>query len=120
MKELESKLKGLPVRRPSADLDDRVLREKPEQPMQPYRQRRRVSVWVTAIVGLMMALVGFVAGAAWRGGGQTARPEGPPRAVIQVIHNSAGSRNRFDFTRASHFLPAGEMETTTRKARPTV
>ncbi|MDP2898159.1 MAG: hypothetical protein Q8Q12_16610 [bacterium] len=120
MKEMESKLKDLPLRRPSADLDGRLLREKPERPMQPHWRRQRVSVWATAIVGVMMAVAGFVAGAAWRSGKHTSRPGEPPRVVIQVIYNSPDSRNPFDFTRASHLFPAQEVETTTLKLKTAI
>ena len=114
-KELESKLRTLPLMAPSGDLDARVLAQKPERPMRPFRARRRVPVWVTVGVALIMAVVGFAGGVLWRGGKPVARHDQRPPVRVQVIYNSPTSPNPFDFTTASHFFPAGELEVTTRK-----
>jgi len=120
VKDLESKLKRLPLMAPSRDLDDRVLAQKPKQPVQRYREAWRVPVWVTAAVALLTVVVGFVAGAAWRSGRPVARKEPRPPVMVQVIYDSPTSRNPFDFTGASHFFPAREVETTTRKLETTI
>ncbi len=115
MKDLESKLRKLPLTAPSRDLDGRVLAQKPEGPMQPLPGRRGLPIWVTAAVALIMAIVGFGGGVLWRSEHRVVNGGHPPPVVVQVIYNSPNSRNPFDFTTASHFFPAGELEVTTRK-----
>lgn len=115
MKNLESKLRKLPLIAPSRDLDERVLAQKPERPMQPLPGRRGLPIWVAAAVALIMGIVGFGAGTAWRSRRPIAGRDRRPPVMIQVIYNSPTSPNPFDFTTASHFFPAGELEVTTRK-----
>ncbi len=120
MKNLESKLKKLPLVAPARNLDDRVLAQKPERPVHPLRAPRRVPVWVTVAIALIMAVAGFAGGLAWRSGRTVASHPCRPQVVIQVIYDSPASRNPFDFTIASHFFPAREVETTIRKLEPTI
>ena len=119
MKKLESKLKRLYLKVPSGNLDSRVLSQKPLHSTQPAHERWRVPVWVTSVIAIATGLAGFVGGVAWRTGERTGRPGAAPRVEIQVIYESPGSRNPFDFTRASHFFPGSEMETSATKLQPT-
>ncbi|NQT83775.1 hypothetical protein HQ563_12160 [bacterium] len=116
MKDLESKLKKLPLVAPSPDLDDRVSAQKTGRPVRRFPERRGVPVWVTGAVALIMAVVGFAVGASRRGEQPHRRPgrERRPPVRLHVIYNSPSSGNPFDFTRASDMFPAGKMETTTQ------
>jgi hypothetical protein len=114
VKDLESQLKKLSLRRPSPDMDDRVLSQRPERPLQHRRALGGVPLWATAAVAVVMAAGGFVAGVAWRGGRSGARSEERLGVVIHVIYDSRTPGNPFDFTRASHFFPAEEVETVMR------
>ena len=100
---------------PSPDLDDRVLGQKPGRPVPAYSPPRRVPLWATMLVGLGMVIVGFVAGAAWRGGQPVASQDSRSGVVVHVIHHAAPWGNPFDFTRPVHFFPAKDVEVTTRK-----
>lgn len=114
MKDLERKLRKLPLIAPSRGLDHRVSAKKPERPGQLFPERRGVPIWVTAAVGLIMTLVGFAIGTAWRGEQPVARRHPRPPVRVYVIYDSPASGNPFDFTRASDMFPAGKMETTTQ------
>ena len=112
MKELESKLRKVPLKAPSQGLDGRVAAQKPEHATGHFPGRRGVPVWVAVTVALITAMVGFAIGQAWRGeppGGGHVRPR---PVMIHVIYNSPSSGNPFDFTRACGIFPDGEMETT--------
>ena len=100
---------------PSPGLDERVLGQKPERPMPTYPVPRRVPLWATALVGLSMVVLGFVAGAAWRGGQSATSQDSRSGVVVHVIHHAAPWGNPFDFTRPVHFFPAKDVELTTRK-----
>ena len=113
MEQLESRLKALPLRAPSRNLDVRVLGQKPQRPLQPLRTPRRVPIWLTAAVGLLMAFAGFATGLAWRGEQATTDLHRAVPVMVHVIYNSPASGNPFDFTRASDIFPAGELEAKT-------
>jgi hypothetical protein len=115
VKNLRSRIKRLPLMTPSPDLDERVLRQKPERPVPTYPVPRRVPLWGTAVVGLSMVVLGFVAGAAWRGGQSATSQDSPSGVVVHVIHHAAPWGNPFDFSRPVHFFPAKDVEVTTRK-----
>ena len=119
MKKLETELKRLQLRPPSPRLDSRVLSQRPEHSMQPPPERWRVSVWVTSVIAIATGLAGFVVGVALRSDVRTTRPGTTSPVSVQVIYDSPGSRNPFDFTRASHFFPGSEMETSATKLEPT-
>jgi hypothetical protein len=119
VKKLESKLKRLYLKVPSGSLDSRVLSQKPLHSTQPARERWRVPVWVTSVIAVATGLAGFVGGVALRSGERTTRQGAPSPVNVQVIYDSPGSRNPFDFTRASHFFPGSEMETSATKLQPT-
>ena len=112
MKNLEWKLRKLPLVTPSRDLDDRVLAQKPERPMQPFHKPWRVPAWATAALGVIMAGAGFIGGVAWRGEQRVPRRQPRAPVIIQVIYDSPSSRNPFDFTQASDIFPAGELKAT--------
>ena len=120
MKDLERKLRRFPLAAPSRDLDDRVLAQKPERPAEPCRERRRVPLWLTAAIALIMAAVGFGAGVTWRSAPPVATRDRRPPVMIQVIYSSPTSRNPFDFTNASQFFPAGKPEVTIEKPATTI
>ena len=114
MKDLESKLKALRLRPPSRNLDDRVLAQKRERPVAASYAVRRVPIWLTAAVALVMALAGFATGAAWRGEQpSSAEHHRSAPVMVHVIYNSPSSGNPFDFTHASDVFPAGKLETKT-------
>lgn len=117
MEDLESKLRGLRLRRPSQNLDERIMAQKPERPVQPSPARWRVPVWLAAAAALVMAVAGFAAGRAWRGNQTVAMSRSQPSVMLQVIYHSPSSANPFDFTRASDIFPAGKMETTIQTSK---
>ena len=119
MKKLESRLRRLQLRSPSEALDTRVLAHSREHPTRLSRERWRVPVWATSVIAIATGLAGFVGGVAWRSGERAAPPGAPSQVSVQVIYDSPGRRNPFDFTRASHFFPGSEMETSTTKLQPT-
>ncbi len=113
MKELESKLRKLPLTAPPQDLDERVSAQKPEHPTHPARRPQRVPVWLTAAISVVTAGLGFAMGAGLRSGRPAAVSQPRPPIMLQVIYDSPASRNPFDFTSASHFFPAGEVTVST-------
>jgi hypothetical protein len=120
VKELESKLRKLPLVGPPSELDERVLAQKPERPLQPFPERRRVPLWVTVAVGIITATAGFAAGRVWRSPRPVVRHDRPQPIVVQVIYDSPTSRNPFDFTTASHFFPARKLEIKMREFNTTI
>ncbi len=120
MKDLESKLRKLPLIAPAQDVDCRILAQKPERPVKPFGEPRRVPVWMTAAVALLTAVAGFGSGVAWRSRQEVATRANRPPVMIEVIYDSPASRNPFDFTNASHFFPAGQVEITTREPGTTI
>lgn len=119
MKKLESKLKRLHPKVPSGSLDSRVLSQKPLHCAQRRRERWRVPIWVTSVIAIATGFAGFVGGFAFRRREQTSPPSAPAPVSVHVIYDSPGRRNPFDFTRASHFFPGSEMETSSTKLQPT-
>jgi len=107
MDNLESKLKGLSLREPSRELDDRILGLKPER---PSRAVRRVPLWAAVAVSLAMASLGFAAGLNCRGVGTADTPGARPPIRIELICDSPSGTNPFDFTAAASDLPAREWE----------
>ena len=92
-----SKLKRLALRRPSKDLDDRVLgvlRVESETPS--LGRGHKVSQWWSIAASLLMAALGFLAGAAWRNGPASRPSVSPPPARIQVVLDR--SINPFDYS----------------------
>ena len=125
MDPFESKLRALPLRQPSDQLDERVLSAKPTRKVSGVNLRRPVPLWIAIAATLLMSAAGFSAGHALRtetakimpttaeerrgdlpdatAFGRTLLP-----ASVQVIYHSPSGRNAFDFTRASDaFLPVG-------------
>lgn len=114
MKDLESKLKRLPLAAPSPGLDERVITRKPGFPLHSHPAPRRVPLWATAAIAVATALAGFVAGAMWRSD-QSVRSHAARTPVkMYVIYDLPALRNPFDFTLASDFFPAQKLETTVR------
>lgn len=112
MNDLESRLRDLPLREPSAQLDERVMAQKPDRPTPETGRSRRVPVWLAAVTAALMGVAGFGAGATWRGERATEIVEPPtqPPVTIQVIYNSPATGDPFDFTQSSDVFPAGKME----------
>ena len=110
MEPLEIQLKTLKFRSPSSTLDDRVLGQKPPKSFFPHIESVSISLgWVTAFA-LLMGMIGFVAGALWRG--PSAALDSPPRE-IRVIYNLPPSQNPFILTHDSDNIPqipAGKWE----------
>lgn len=120
MKDLETKLRGLPLRVPSNELDERVMAQKPPRPASAAPSSWRLPMWAVAAVALVMAFMGFTVGAAWRGEPAVVVEQPPPPPVmVQVIYNSRSSPNPFDFTHTSDMFPGGELETTIRTEKGT-
>lgn len=119
MKKLESRLRRLQLRSPSEALDTRVLAHSGEHPTRLSRERWRVPIWATSVIAIATGLAGFVVAVALRSDVRTTRPGAPSPVSVQVIYDSPGRCNAFDFTRASHFFPGGEMETSATKLQPT-
>ena len=110
MDDLEANLRKLPLRVPSPMLDLRVAAQMPQRPTEQPAPRWRVPLWSAAAASIAMAIVGFGAGVAWRGEKPAVGVPIAPPVTVQVIYNAPASGNPFDFTHASEFLPAGEME----------
>jgi len=118
MEDFESKLKRVRLRAPSPELDERVLAQKPQRPVRISLAGRRVPFWLAAAAAVAMAGVGFATGLAWRRQQPIAAERRlPSPATIQVIYNSPAEGNPFDFTRASHFFPAGRLEATIQTSK---
>jgi len=111
MDDLEQKLRGLPLRTPSHDLDERIL---PPVEMITVRRpeafvRRRVPLWAAVAASLVLAAVGFAGGVllvAHRppAGSQVATP---PVVRMEVIYTNSPP-NPFDYTQTQtpqDFLP---------------
>ena len=103
---LESHLRDMPLREPSDGLDERVLSLRRLAPVS-----RGVPWWLAAAASFVMGAAGFLMGAAWPGE-PTASPLAPaPTIQVQVIYDSPGAQNPFDFTEAAHDFNGGEWET---------
>lgn len=109
MDDLISKLKGLAIRRPSKDLDDRVLGLLGVDSASPSVRGRRVSPWWTLAASLLMAALGFLAGATWRGGAASSPSVPPPPARIEVVLER--SINPFDYSGTSEEERGGGWNT---------
>ena len=107
MDNLESKLKGLSLRVPSQELDERVLGLKPELPSHAVR---RVPLWSAVAASLVMAGLGFAAGVTCHGTGSPRPTETRPPISVELICESPCGANPFDFTAVSSDFPAREWE----------
>jgi hypothetical protein len=121
MEDFEARLRAIPLRGPSPELDGRVEAQKPPAPIRrPPSARNRVPAWLAAAAAVVMGMIGFAAGLAWRdednaglkGAAAAATPVAAPAPIqhIQIIYQAPSNTNPFDFTYASDFFPAGEME----------
>jgi len=120
MDDFEAKLRRLALRAPSERLDARVLAEA-SAPRRATGPRRQVPAWLAAAAALLMGVVGFAGGQAWRGDeariAPVARTARPAPITVQVIYNAPASPHPFDFTRASDIFPAGRMEATIQQRK---
>lgn len=110
MNDLESRLKEMPLAKPSPRLRQRIFDGMPDR-----RRRRgpasifqvRIPLGWAAAAAILMGLVGF---AAARQSGpnlpQTPAPRGSSRVEVQIVEVPAGRPHFFDFTGAADdFLP---------------
>lgn len=116
MDKLESKLRDLSLRAPSHKLDDRVLGLKPER---PSRAVRRVPLWSAVASCIVVAIVGFTAGALYRGRPSPESPGTRPPVRVELICDSPSGTNPFDFTAASADSPGREWGITVISATET-
>jgi hypothetical protein len=110
MEDLESRLRGLPVRAPSQELDERVLTAKPEREFRPSRLRRLVPLWAAMAACIVMGSLGFAGGTFYEGKRSAASLEARPPIRIELIYDSPTGINPFDFTSATADFPDEEWE----------
>ena len=110
MDDLESKLKGLSLRAPSRELDDRVLRLKPERPSHGSRAGWRVPLWFAVAISFVVGCAGFVGGAIWRNPLTPAKSETSPAVRVEWLIDTSSSSDPFDFTSASADSPVRDWE----------
>jgi hypothetical protein len=120
MNDLEPRLRGLPLARPSAQLRERIFQGMPEeqgpQRVRPPRRRLapifqvRIPLGWAAAAALLMGLVGFTAArqSASTLPQQTPAPRISRTIEVQIVEVPAGRRHFFDFTGADDdLLPRG-------------
>jgi len=104
MDELESRLRSLPLRRPSPGLDDRVFGSaRPAgagAERQAGRSPARVPLWSAAAAAILMGLLGY--GLRWLTAPAAAeRRPALPIVTTEIIVRPAADAMPFDFTRPS-------------------
>ena len=110
MSDLESKLRELPVRAPSQELDDRVLSAKPARQSRPSRLGRLVPLWCAVVASLVVGSLGFAGGTLYEGKRSAASREARPPIRIELIYDSPTGVNPFDFTSATADFPDEQWE----------
>jgi hypothetical protein len=111
MNDLETRLRALPLRTPSTNLDSRVWAHRPEPSFRPpLLLRRGIPLWLAAAAGLLLAIAGYAAGRFACSPQIAGPPLRPAPVMVQVVYNSPDAGDPFDFTRASKSFPAGELE----------
>jgi hypothetical protein len=110
MNDLESRLKDMPLAKPSPPLRQRIFAGMPDR-----RRRRgpasifqvRIPLGWAAAAAILMGVVGFMA--ARQSGSnlpQTPAPRGSTTVEVQIVEVPAGQRHFFDFTGTrDDFLP---------------
>jgi hypothetical protein len=110
MEDLESRLRGLPVRAPSQELDDRVLSAKPERQFGASCVRRLVPLWAALAACIVVGSLGFAGGTAYESKRSAGNFEARPPIRIELIYDSPTGINPFDFTSASAEFPDEQWE----------
>jgi len=110
MNDLETRLRALPLRNPSNNLDSRVLAQRPEPSFCPPLIRRGIPLWLAATAGLLLVIAGYAAGRIACPPQVAGPPLRPAPVTVQVVYNSPDAGDPFDFTHASKSFPAGELE----------
>ena len=111
MKDFEQKLKTLEIRKPSENLDHRILSVKPEDVDQNYYSRR-ILLWAAVSVCLLIGVFGFMAGALWQANHLWIdQSEGSNTKMIYILPVSP---DYFDTTQFSNVAFPETWETHTR------
>jgi hypothetical protein len=113
MEDFESRLKGLRLRQPSPELDQRILAAKTQAvPANGRRRVRQMPLWAAAAASLLLGLFGFAAGFAVRGSPPVILSSQNPPASVQVIYHAPSTGDPFDFTRNPDAIVPRQVKTT--------
>ena len=107
MDPLEEKLKAMPLRSPSSELDERVLNPLRAQSILLSPRRRVIPISWAVAAAILACLLGFGSGLYW---GRTPIPPPPQTVQIYVVPVPPGQSNFFDFTQAAQDFPQGKLE----------
>jgi hypothetical protein len=113
MDDIEARLKRLPLRQPSGELDRRVLNRfaqfrEGETPAEPSRSRWAVPLWAAAAMSAAVGWAGFMSGLAIRSERPTVAAEEPAPVMSEVLCQSPAGRNPFDLTQSADPLLPGK------------
>jgi hypothetical protein len=114
MKDFETKLRDIPLRKPSRHLDDRILGSGGGGSTRVPALQRRAPLWSAVAAAVFLAALGFMSGAKWKEGELESGRSWQPTVRIQVIYSSPGRPNPYDFTEPSPDLHEAEWKAETR------
>lgn len=117
MDDFESKLKRLPVCKPSVGLRERIFGQRPARVRPRGTFTRRIPVGWAALLALSTGLAGFSIARVWEGEGRSPLASETGTVQVKVIYEAPASRHVFDFTEASPAFLTGDVDLRVEPAR---
>ena len=111
MNDFESRLKDIPLRSPSSELDDRILSETARHRAEVVDTTRRISLGWAVAASLAACFLGFLGGLSWQDARSPESTATPVPIQVRVIYEPSLARDPFDLSKQPEPLLGRDVQT---------